>query len=333
MISHDIFVGPFCVHDVHELMIQLYRAKDTDQSIKLVCLEEAPCLETIGLYKILDKFCEKNNFEKSKIIISTGNLLEQHSNYTIINDLSYWFEIDALKKHLSVFERVQDYSQVTTHFGNFVGRSSWSRLWIGSHLFQHCADKTLQTFHSGPQRNYYTSDDSGIFDVIGLEDLNNNCFKQWQQLGNFLQSCPLTLDDSVAEQVIFYPENLGITNQYTKIFLDIVTECYVDGNTFALTEKTWRAVLCKRPFILMSTFNSLDNFKKLGFKTFSNWWSEDYDDASGADRVNMILKVIDEVATWPIEKCTDILDQMQETLDHNYLVFQSLTTDDLKKIK
>jgi hypothetical protein len=43
-----------------------------------------------------------------------------------------------------------------------------------------------------------------------------------------------------------------------------------------LTEKTFRAIIHKRPFVILGAVHSLKLLQDLGFKTFSNFWSEEW---------------------------------------------------------
>ena len=56
----------------------------------------------------------------------------------------------------------------------------------------------------------------------------------------------------------------------------------------------------------------------MGFRTFNDFWNEDYDGYEGKDRYVKILELIDMLA----QKSTDELERMywdmQYTLDHNY---------------
>ena len=48
------------------------------------------------------------------------------------------------------------------------------------------------------------------------------------------------------------------------------------GDIF-FTEKTFKAIRCKQPFIIMGAKYSLQHLHKLGYLTFSNWFNESYD--------------------------------------------------------
>jgi hypothetical protein len=125
---------------------------------------------------------------------------------------------------------------------------------------------------------------------------------------------------------------LDILKEYNNIFVDVICETRVAGNVFFVTEKTWRCILARRPFIIMGSRNFLSNLKKLGFKTFDQFWREDYDEYGMQHRVKAIEEVLDIIATWPTEILHAKLMDMQDVLDHNYNTFTALTYSKIKDI-
>jgi hypothetical protein len=120
------------------------------------------------------------------------------------------------------------------------------------------------------------------------------------------------------------PANLNLVNFYHDIFVDIVTEPNIMGQNFLTTEKLWRCIIARRPFIVLGTGSYLHNLRKLGFQTFGQWWSEDYDGQIGQTRIGMMLGIINEIAQWEKEKLAAVLKEMQPTLEHNYDIFMQL---------
>ena len=56
--------------------------------------------------------------------------------------------------------------------------------------------------------------------------------------------------------------------------------------------------------------------KEFGFKTFSTWWDEDYDNYTGPERLE---KIIELIKTLSQEKHVDTLKlELHRTLEHNY---------------
>ena len=82
---------------------------------------------------------------------------------------------------------------------------------------------------------------------------------------------------------------------------------------------------CETPFIAMAPKNHLANLKQRGFKTFSQWWNEDYDYYEGLPRINEIKKVVATIMAWPQEKMQQVLIEMEEILNHNRTLYLETT--------
>jgi hypothetical protein len=187
----------------------------------------------------------------------------------------------------------------------------------------------------------------GIFDTLELDYLNQFQCDNMLDVIKFLNACPLVIspgDIYKAQQIKGYipatnnqcyplqhPANLMLGDYYRNIFVDIVCETKTLGKSFFLTEKTWRPIVEKRPFIIMANRDTMKNLQRLGFKTFAQWWDEGYDDYSDQDRVREILKLIDTISTWSIDQCQQTLKEMRPILEHNYCVFQELSYNKINK--
>ena len=68
----------------------------------------------------------------------------------------------------------------------------------------------------------------------------------------------------------------------------------------------------------MGSKNYLDYLHQMGFRTFSDFWPEDYDGFDGRDRYIKILELIDNLAQKPIVELEKMYWDMQYTLNHNY---------------
>jgi hypothetical protein len=85
------------------------------------------------------------------------------------------------------------------------------------------------------------------------------------------------------------------------------------------TEKTWRVILCKRPFIAASTPYFLKGLKQLGFKTFSPFIDESYDNIENdEDRKSSLLNEIKRIINLPEDERNYIITQCKDICEHNY---------------
>ena len=228
------------------------------------------------------------------------------------------------------------------HFGHFIGKSNWNRLWIAAVLHDKYKDKLFQTYNTGLGTHYISKID--VPDFVGLEDLVKNECNVLDLVVEFLKSCPKFISEdlefiktcavNIKQQDHFpiqLPANLNILKYYNDIFVDVVHETFVRENICFATEKTWRPIIARRPFITMGSRHHLANLRRLGFRTFNNLWDEGYDDYGMHHRVNEILKLIDSISKWPQDKLVSTLKDMQEILDHNYNTFMSLTHQQIQK--
>lgn len=328
------------------LFVFLHKCLAEQATIELQVAPEASSCRANGVFRQLDTFCESTGFPKSSISIRTGNMIEYHDEYTIIKDASdTWFEVPIINKWLPKQQLVIN-NDPKLHFGHFIGKSNWNRVWMAAILNSKHSDKSFQTFHTSLSSNYLMKNDD-LVDFIGLEDLVQHRCDKLPEVIAFLQTCPRTIPDDVEfikvaghtsyiKQDHYYPiqlpANLNILQFYNDIFVDVVHETFVRDEVFFATEKSWRPMLARRPFITMGARNHLANLRKLGFKTFHDIWDEGYDEYTMQHRIWEIEKLLDQISQWPQSKLISVLAQMKPILDHNYEVFTKLTHEKIMNI-
>lgn len=327
------------------LVVFLHSCLIHQQKVELQVAPEASSCRANGLFRHLDNFCNATGYPKSNISIRTGNMIEYHDEYTIVKDASdTWFEVPVINDWLKT-HTVSTGTDPKLHFGHFIGKSNWNRAWVGAILHSKYSDKTFQTFHSGLNTNYLMKHDD-LVDFVGLEDLVQHRCDILPEVVAFLQTCPRTIPEDVEfiktcafttyiKQDHYYPiqlpANLNILQFYNDIFVDVVHETFVRDEVFFGTEKSWRPILARRPFITMGGRNHLANLRRLGFRTFNDIWDEGYDEYGMQHRVREIAKLLEQISQWPRSKLISTLEQMKPILDHNYQVFTELTHDKIMK--
>lgn len=117
---------------------------------------------------------------------------------------------------------------------------------------------------------------------------------------------------------------LDSIQNHMESFVHIVTETNYWGRKKHLTEKIFKPIVMKQPFILVGCAHNLEYLKSYGFKTFDKWWSEDYDTIENdIDRMHRIGSIINDICSKDISELEDILSEMQEILDYNFNWFYS----------
>ena len=303
---------PFIIHGTNDKLWNFqeligYLAKNQHQHISLIINPEAICLETLGIYRLLD------NFEFKQVDIYTENQLEKHDIYNIIvNSSNRWLS------HIPLIATDLHKWTGKKTFLAFYHRPTASRLGIASYLFTKYQTQSLIHF------SYATDVDrlqSFEFDKLALL-----CKESVGKVSAMLPHMPLyAYKNSIVDEVMSwydYSRDPGIT-LYQDIFIDIVSESHVTGNTFYTTEKIARPMWLKKPFIIFSSKDYLCYLRQLGFKTFNDFWDEDYDGYEGRERYLKILELIDTLSKKSTAELNQMYWDMKYTLDHNYNLLQT----------
>jgi len=137
-----------------------------------------------------------------------------------------------------------------------------------------------------------------------------------------------------------------------KIYVEVITEfTATDNGLVSISEKLSQAILSKKPFIIVGDKGFMAHLRKMEFRTFGQFWSEEYDKGSHIQhRVKLIGDSIEKILTIPLEvdDCGTIIydEKMQRILEHNYnhykdnfvhnvdrRILTSLSIDDNLKLK
>lgn len=86
---------------------------------------------------------------------------------------------------------------------------------------------------------------------------------------------------------------------YNNSKVEIVNETYYfEDDQCHMTEKIFKSILMKKPFVVNSTKGFLKELRKLGFKTFSSIIDESYDNADNIDRYKRVIDAAQELVKY-----------------------------------
>ena len=284
--------------------------------VELDLLTEGPCCQTSGIDSMLDEIVTQFNFDPSLYTIVTANQLPS-SKYK--ERRVSWAELSMSVDLAHSYQPTK--STLESRFGIFIGRSNWQRLGLASHLWQHHKDQTTLTFHYDPENDYHRNN-------FGLEELVTRHRDSWNDVYNFVHQLPITIDKQ-NYPILWNEQAFQLGDQYQKLFCEIVCETYFSGKTFFVTEKTFRCIVNRRPFIVQGPKWYLRNLQALGFKTFSKWWDEGYDEDPSDSRYKTLCYNIDTIAKESDKNINSWYQEMQPILEHNIKVLQNLTKEQI----
>ena len=143
-----------------------------------------------------------------------------------------------------------------------------------------------------------------IADVFAAADLPRNFPGE---TGHPMHSCWLSLFDECAETLAF-----------------VSTETVFEGRRHHLTEKSFKPICLRMPFVLVSTAGSLEYLRSYGFQTFGSIWDESYD--TETDDAQRLAKIADLLHS--LDQLTDAEKQARfeaaiPIIEHNFNHFYS----------
>jgi len=147
----------------------------------------------------------------------------------------------------------------------------------------------------------------------------------------FVPQPSLTIDQQDITSTLSAHDDLSL---YTSSFLHVVTETVFYEDKLHLTEKIFKPIVARRPFILVGAVNNLRYFKSYGFRTFDKWIDESYDQETDPDiRIKKIVAEIEKLCELSNLELQNLLDEMQEILEYNFnwffTGFKNMIVDEL----
>lgn len=176
---------------------------------------------------------------------------------------------------------------------------------------------------------------------LGLSDMSSTLSRQWVNIEQFFADIPeaKTLLAANHDHIVSLPpmyldtDNLEnppplMHREQAKFFhesyFSVVSETnfqtlgWEGGNRF-FSEKTFKTIAFRHPFLLISVANSLPLLHELGYKTFSPWIDESYDaETNDAQRLWMIAKELQRLCSLPESELRAICDEMKHICEDNF---------------
>jgi hypothetical protein len=224
--------------------------------------------------------CEKNNFTK-------------YFDWYVADSVLSLTELPSIHQHFSkkiccLNRRYTDYRYLASAFlSNYANDVS---------LTQHYSLSTVEnSLISVDKLDYKLNIKTGLAILHGLGRINN-------------QQTPIDVDytsKQASDKLIAITQNC---------FCSLITESKFHSGMPNFSEKTLRAIISGRPFVLLAPVGTLQLLKDLGFKTFSKFWDESYDlELDSTKRFEKAMFVVKEI----LEKESLDIEPMMSILEHN----------------
>jgi len=243
------------------------------------------------------------------------NVKKQHEHHAKFIFLKYFDAYYAQNMH---YADTDFHSIVSTpktrYFLSLNNRASWPRQsWFYFMEKYGLGDKSYTSYLADTSRTSYNS-----LDEIDQEIGTDIWYVQNLDLDSCKKSLPLHtgLDDF---QVNCW--GAGNVKYYQDCFCSVVHETYCYEPYPFFSEKMFKPLVFFQPFLLHSNVGSLRRLHDQGFKTFSDWWDESYDELFDHRRYEAMLRVALEISNWSLEKVNEVYQDMLPVLTHNHQLF------------
>lgn len=251
--------------------------------------------------KVYKRFCKENNLEPCGIAFDYLPRYFFESSWRCKNDTPY--SVTSKEKRFLIFNR---------RWGNHA-----QRMFVGPMLEKkNLLDKgyfSFSKYEVDSKKSYLeaAANLSQVYKSIGLIE---------EDLINFDRKLPLVLDfTDLSVSSLMYNKNNNTDSLYENSFVHVISETYFFSDVIHVTEKSYKPMLNKQPFIMMGVPGALAEIKRQGFKTFDQWWDESYDaETDHAKRLCMIVDLIEEICSWNDDKLLQVMTEMKNTIDFNY---------------
>jgi len=131
----------------------------------------------------------------------------------------------------------------------------------------------------------------------------------------------LVLDTQDWDYDPFFISNTG-KKLYQDSYINVVTESHIRGSVM-FSEKIWKAVMNLQPFVVVGQPGYLRELRRRGFRTWSWFVDESYDDIVDCDeRVDVVCREINRLLSLSLTCIRDLYIESWDDLIHNYRLFR-----------
>jgi hypothetical protein len=115
-----------------------------------------------------------------------------------------------------------------------------------------------------------------------------------------------------------FSAKLDLATQQSALW-HIVTETVFYHSKLHLTEKVFKPIVSRRPFVLLAAPGNLSYLRSYGFETFDRWIDETYDTELDNDlRIKRALLEIKKFENYSTDDMLSVLDEMRPVIQHNF---------------
>jgi hypothetical protein len=276
----------------------------------------------------VDKIKFKYNFENLHFVMFTGNYLP-NSKYRSITfnfweSSSFHYVCNDFRHQLGILNLKKDRQY---KFLCLNRRPAPHRYGIVSMLYDYKSQGILTCAQGAGYNKDYTD--------YQIKQFKENLPELIRKFDNeIVLNLPLKYDDGIDPETQ-NPAQDDSHEKFYNSYLYVVTETFFfEQNNLFLSEKIFKPISFFQPFVVIGRPGTLKLLKDLGYKTFSDYWDESYDDEPhDAKRLHKAARIIRSIIKKSNTELTEMLVDMESIFVHNFNVLQQRSTNCFSEIR
>lgn len=140
-----------------------------------------------------------------------------------------------------------------------------------------------------------------------------------EQINSLNDKLPLVLD---TEDFSVFPMEKSLNDTlrfYKNSLIHVVSETEFFTNIIHVSEKTFKPIMYKQPFIFVGPPKILEFLKQSGYKTFDSIWDESYDLIENHDeRMDKVVNLISELSMLSDKDKIKLCEKIKDIVDYNF---------------
>lgn len=274
----------------------------------------------------------KKNIKSSNVIFIGGSTLEKEDSKYLNKDIQFFFASTLIRDYVEDLP-FNPYIGGLNYESVLPSQESLNESIYRKHKFI-SLNRILTKSHRASLGYFYEKynmKNEGIFSFLEntndvIQYMTNYIVNMYGKSSekiteNFIKKLPIEVD---TQQIIGNKTSFSTTNNkinlYTDSYINIVTESNFVLNEVFISEKTLRPLANYQPFIVLGSAGILKFLKILGFKTFSPYIDETYDEIENAtERLNLIEIEILKLRFMKLKDIHKMYYDMKQILIHNRL--------------
>jgi hypothetical protein len=197
---------------------------------------------------------------------------------------------------------------------------------LGKILGKNLLDKSFYSMYGAWHQQDWLDHSLALVD-LNLKSIfykHKNIFPLHLNADKYTRENPL----EVSDEDLYYFKNsyysLVTETLFYKDKIDPFSKIYEYGTAFS--EKIYKPIVVKHPFIIVSTPNFLKELRNLGFKTFAPYIDESYDtEHNDEKRLDMIVDEVYRLSRFTDEKWIEWQINIKDIVEYNYNVYKNMT--------